>query len=70
MDSLGTTLPTVKLNGKNYYDWVSHIEITLTLQNCYEIVIGSEQKPANPGKDQENWEKRDKKAATLIKLTL
>lgn len=63
MDSLGISLPTVKLNGKTYYDWVSHIEITLTLQNCYEIVTGTKQRPTNPGKDQEN------KAASLIKLT-
>ena len=42
MESLGVTLPIVKLNEKNYYDWVSHVEITLILQNCHDIVTGSE----------------------------
>ena len=70
MESLGVTLPIGKLNGKIYYVWVSHVEITLTLQNCYDIVTESEQRPTNPGKDQDNWDKRDKREATLIKLTL
>ena len=70
MESYGVTLPTIKLNGKNYYDWVSHVEITLTLQKCYDIVTGSEQRLTNPGKDQDNWDKRDKRAAILIKLIL
>ena len=70
MESLGVTLPTVKLNGKNYYNLVSHVEITLTLQNCYDIVAGSEQRPRNLGKDRDNLDKRDKKAVALIKLTL
>ena len=54
MESLGVTLPTVKLNGKNYYDWVSYVEMTL----------GSEQRPTN------HWDKRDKKAVAVIKLTI
>ena len=70
MDSLGVPLPSIRLNGKNYYDWVSQIEMSLTLQNCYDVANGSEHRPASPGKECDDWDRRDKKAAALIKLTL
>lgn len=54
MDSIDIPLPTIKLNGKNYYDWVSLMEIFLRLQNCYEIVNGSEQRPPNIGKEKKD----------------
>ena len=43
---------------------------SLTLQNCYDIVTGSELRPTNLGKDQDNWDRMDKKETTLVKLTL
>ena len=54
MDSLGFLFPLVRLNGKNYYDWVSQIELSLTLQNCYDVAIGSEQKPKDSGKERDD----------------
>ena len=51
MDTLGTPLPSIRLNGKNYYNCVSQIEMSLTLQNYYDIANGSEQRPANSGKN-------------------
>lgn len=68
MESLGVTLPQVKLNGINYYEWVYHIEITPTLQNCYDIVTSNEQRPTNPKKNQDNLDRRDKKAMTQLIL--
>ena len=70
MDSLGAPLPSIRLNGKNYYDWVSQIEMSLTLQNYYDIANGSEQRPRGSRKEHDDQDRRDKQAATLIKLTL
>lgn len=46
------------------------MDIFLTLQNCYEIVIGSEQRPTSAGKEKKYWDKRDKQEGALIKLSL
>ena len=60
-------IPEIKLNGKNYNDWVHKIEPFLTMRKQYDLVSGKEVPPSEQ-KALEKWDQRNKEAGAYIKI--
>ena len=60
-------IPEIKLNGKNYNDWVHKIEPFLTMKKQYDLVSGKEAPPTEQ-KALEKWDQRNKEAGAYIKI--
>ena len=60
-------IPEIKLNGKNYNEWVHKIEPFLTMRKQYDLVSGKEMPPTEQ-RALEKWDQRNKEACVYIKI--
>jgi len=59
-----------KLDGSNYANWKFKMLTLLEAQSALQIVNGDELKPATRSATILNWEKREKRARTMLKMSV
>lgn len=59
-----------KLDGSNYPNWKFKMQTLLEAQSAWQIVNGDESKPADGSATVPDWEKRESRARTMLKISV